>query len=141
MAVISSIVSSSISPPIGRWVIRAIPAAIVIRGRVVPPNGIIVSNTKAIGRASTIEPWIRVRRIVIIEPVGIAGIPIVLISVLITAFSGILFAIGLLIRGVPIALHSAQLRIAPGKEQHRRQQKERNRFSYQMHLHSMPPVG
>jgi hypothetical protein len=143
-AVISSIVCPSVGPTIGRRVVRTIPA-IVVRGCIVPPDGIVipVSIWCTIDRASSIEPWVIVRWIVVVEPVWISGIRIVVIGVLIAGPGGIIILIvvvGLFIR-VLVAFHPAQLRIAPAKNQHWCQHKEGNRFSYQIHRHIMPPVG
>jgi hypothetical protein len=135
VAVVSAIVCSSVTPRVTGIVVWSIIPSIVVARRVVPPDRVIIPdpNPIAVDGTGPIEPGIIVRRVVIAEPVGMPGIPIILVGILAAASSRIvvlLVAIGLLVLAVPFFFHSTQLGIAPGEPERGRKQKERDRFSY-----------
>jgi hypothetical protein len=137
VAVVSAIVCSSVTPRVTGIVVWSIIPSIVVARRVVPPDRVIIPypdpNAIAVDGTGPIEPGIIVRRVVIAEPVGMPGIPIILVGILAAASSRIvvlLVAIGLLVLAVPFFFHSTQLGIAPGEPERGRKQKERDRFSY-----------
>jgi hypothetical protein len=135
-AVSAAVIPATVS--VRRGIVGRIITAIIVTGRISPPDRIVVHVTIpitiSIDRMSTVEPGIIVRRIIIVEAVRVPRI--ILISELATGrIEVLLIIVGLFVRSI-LVLRSTKLRVAPAKDQHGAQEQERNQHSYQILHHT-----